>query len=62
MTTVWISTTWLWIFIGFIVLAILAGGVQVWAAFMDRRWGQKRETDSDRLHPHGPGDLHEPRE
>ncbi|MEX0428052.1 hypothetical protein AB3X52_10520 [Nocardioides sp. DS6] len=62
MTSVWVSTWWIWIFGAFIVLAILAGGVQIWAAFMDRRVGRKVENDTDRLHPHGDGDLHEPRE
>lgn len=62
MTSVWISTTWVLIFAGFVLLAIIAGGVQIAAAFMDRRLGRKVGNDDDRLHPHGHGDLHEPRE
>ncbi|MEP9384759.1 hypothetical protein [Nocardioides sp. KR10-350] len=62
MTSVWLSTWWFWIFGAFILLAILTGGAQIWAAFMDRRRGREIENDPERPHPHGEGDLHGPRE
>lgn len=43
----------------FVVLAVGTGGVQLWAAFMDRRLGREVENDTDRPQPHGPGGLHE---
>lgn len=51
MTSVWLSTGWLIVFIILAVIIVAAvAGAQLWAAFMDRRVGQKVHTEEDRLH------------
>lgn len=44
--------TFVWILVAiFVVVAVATGGVQLWAAFMDRRRGREIERDESRSHP-----------
>lgn len=56
-----VSTWLIAVIIFFVIVAGATVGVQIWAAFMDRRRGREVETDAQRAHPHGAGDLHDPR-
>lgn len=53
MTTVWI------IVVIFVVIAIVAGGVQVLSAFGDKKVSDERANDRSRLHTH-PDDPENP--
>jgi len=57
-----VSTWLIAVIVFFVVFVVIVASAQLWAAFMDRRRGREIEGDRDRLHPHGPGDLHDPRD